>query len=408
MPGKVTLLLLLSCYQVFAHDGIEPPQELNVNVYPPGKVVLTWKHTVPPQNETVLYWVIVNTSNKSEEFVTYANTFTHITELHNGLSVKVAALISDKLTDWVSKDIPPYPGADGTSATDLSCQIDIEESEKYCLSCTWLPGVKAPADTDYYLYYRSDDVTKKCEDYVTEPGGQRRTGCCILSTVISIKHSSLILVHINGTSKSLQIKAVEQTFMSGHIETIPPVRNLTMDVNGLHWRKPLNTIPDSCFNYEVNIWSKGSNETITIGHSSYSSDALKKSSNKKFICVRAIGKKPCWQHKLSAWKNIVTEEGVDRNDTLGIIIPACLIAACIVIFLLCIRFWGHIFPQIPKPKNELKESFPNVRSQALMRCNSLDNEEVISYIEELVESDNTSSNYGHIGNYSSSGLCKTL
>ncbi|XP_040263417.1 interleukin-5 receptor subunit alpha [Bufo bufo] len=424
MPGAASLLLLLSCCQVFAYDVIEPPQEVNIAVPILGSITLTWKHSVAPQNKKVKYVVKVITPEKTEEIKTSKNYSTrYMLALHGGLTAQVAALTFDsqdytlpnmnEIMKKTSVVLPPYPGAEGTSATDLSCQILIDSSGKCPLSCKWAPGAKAPADTEYNLYYRCDTEIERCLDYTTEPGGQRRVGCWTLSKYISTSSDKPFLVLINGTSKSLKIRAMEKIFTSGEIETIPPVQKLTLNKTGLHWKNPVPSLPETCFQYEVNIGSKGRNETFTVADSSYSIDFLQKPSTRHVIRVRAVGKEPCWfrNNVHSPWTDLLdSREDVDSSDTLGIILSVCLGVSVILTLLLCIRFWGRLFPQIPKPNNDLKDIFQNVQNQALMRCNSWDNEEVISYIEEIVESDKykTSSDYGHIGDYSSSGLCKPL
>ncbi|XP_075688560.1 interleukin-5 receptor subunit alpha isoform X2 [Rhinoderma darwinii] len=435
MSGAATLLLLLCC-QVFAYvtvhscvleeqscsvkhgrrdragarssdesgDEIKPPQELSIPVPTPGHVK-------------------INTPEKTEEIkIFHTHTIRSMVALHRGPTAQVATQVYEpedygfpedsELSSWETEDLSQYPGVEGTSATDLSCQIYIEASERCSLSCNWAPGGKAPPDTMYDLYYRYGGVTEQCQDYKTEAGGQRRTGCHILSSVISIKNSRKILVHINGTSNNQQIKAMEKTFTSSDIEIIPPIRNLTMNENRLQWIKPLDSLTDRCFHYQINIWSHDRNETITVGHTSYLTDALQKPATRQSVRLRAVGKTPCWFHETySSWTDFIhIGEDTDRGDKLIIIVSVCLIVACIIIFFLFIRFWGDLFPQIPTPKNDLKETFQTLQGQALMRCNSWDNEEVISYIEELVEPEKykTSLEYARIGDYSSSGLCKPL
>ncbi|XP_073501152.1 interleukin-5 receptor subunit alpha isoform X2 [Phyllobates terribilis] len=417
MSGAVTLLLLLSCSQGFALDDIEPPQDLNITVPKPGRVILSWKHSVTPPNTTVKYVVKIRTPEKKVDIKTTNNFSAHYLELHRGLTAQVAAEIYDRknlrtpisgLSKWAMKDLPASPGVDGTSATDLSCQIDIQASGKCSLSCNWTPGVEAPADTEYNLYCGYDDNIDRCKSYITEPGGQRRTGGHFPDIGIFANTVTRIVVRINGTSRNLNIKAMEKIFMSSDIEKIPPVQNLTMDDSGLHWTKPVRTLPDRCFNYEVNISSKGRNEKITVSQISFK-DFDHHSANRQLVCVRAVGKLPCWSTILySPWTEMtVTGEVMDRSDTIGIIVSVCVSAAFIITFLLCISCWRHLFPEIPKPKNDLKDSFQNIQSQALMRCNSWDNEEeVISYIEELGPSDKymESAGYGHIADYSSSSV----
>ncbi|KAM4021508.1 interleukin-5 receptor subunit alpha isoform 2-T4 [Anomaloglossus baeobatrachus] len=349
------------------------------------------------------------------------NSTSHYMELHRGLTAQVAAEIyetkdsdtpmSGGVSTWASQNLPPSPGLDGTSVTNLSCRIDIETSGKRSFSCYWTPGDKAPADTEYNLYCGHSNSIERCKNYVTEPAGRKRTGCIIPYIDLSKSSVPWIVVHINGTSRSLKIKAMEKMYESTEIETIPPVQNLKADGKGLHWTKPVQTFSDSCFQYHVNISSKSRNEMITVSQCSFN-DTEQWSAVRHVIRVRAVGKEPCWKtEKYSPWTEMIPiGEDMDRSDTTGIIVSVCVIAAFFITFFLCIRCWKHLFPEIPKPKNELKEAFQNKQNQALMRCNSWDNEEVISYIEEMGHLDKymTSAGYGHIADYSSSRLCKAL
>ncbi|XP_066453048.1 interleukin-5 receptor subunit alpha [Eleutherodactylus coqui] len=420
MSGAAILLLLLSYFQVFAHDEIQPPENLHIAVPILGDVLLTWKHQIAPQNKSIKYNISYNTSEKSENFETHKNYTQFMVELHGGFTAHVASYIDDPEDSDFPKaselnrssvSLLPYSGAEGTAASNVSCQIEFWALEKSLLSCNWVPGNAAPADTEYNLYYRFEGVVERCQNYTIEPGGRRETGCHILSSAISITSAQNILVHINGTSKSQKIKAMEKIFDKTAIEIVPPVQNLTLGVNGLHWIKPIQILSDICFQYEVNIQSKSRNYTVTIVNTSYINEDLHKVSSTQLVRVRAVGQKPCWPDKRSQWTEIIQiGEGIDSSDYLGIIVSVCVIVTCIIVFLLCVRFWGHIFPQIPKPKNDLKEAFQNVQSQALMHCSSWSNEEIISYIEEVVEPDKykTCSDYGHLGDYSSSGSHKPL
>ncbi|XP_069592270.1 interleukin-5 receptor subunit alpha [Ranitomeya imitator] len=421
MSGAATLLLVLSCCQGFAFGDVEPPQDLNIAVPKLGRVILSWKHSVTPPNTTVKYVVKIHTPEKTINIKTSNNFSAQNLELHQGLTAQVAAEIYDLknlrtpisggLSKWATKDLPASPGVDGTSATDLSCQIDIEASGNCSLSCNWVPGPKAPADTEYNLYCGYNDNIDRCKSYIREPGGQRRTGGHFPHIGIFANTLTRIVIRVNGTSKSLNIKAMEKIFMSSKIEKIPTVQNLRVDVSGLHWTKPVQTLSEMCFNYEVNISSMGRNEQITVSQLIFK-DFRPHSAGRQFIRVRAVGKPPCWSTFLySPWTEMtVMGEAMHRSDMTGIIVSVCVTTAFIITFLLCISCWRLLFPEIPKPKNDLKEAFKSIQNQALMRCNSWDNEEVISYIEEMGPSDKyrASTDYGHIADYSSSRFCKPL
>ncbi|KAM3915533.1 interleukin-5 receptor subunit alpha [Leptodactylus fuscus] len=411
MSGAATLLLLLLCAQVFAYDWIEPPTDLNVTVIAFGKILLTWKPISSPQNKSVTYHVKIQSPELKDDlnFKIHNNFFTRYLALHSGLSVHVATVLDNKWSTWVNESLPPFSGTNETSAKNLSCWIELETSGECIVRCSWAPGDKAPADTQYHLFYRYGEVIESCQNYVTEAEG-RRWSCHVLSRNIYADDPKPLLVHINGTSKSAKIKAMEEQFLSINIDEIPTVQNLTLEGNDLKWIKPVYTLSEYCFKYNLHIWSKGRNENITVSHPSYSISVLKNPSYRHFIRVRAVGQLPCWDREVySSWSDIILIGEDKMSDTdwsrvLGVILFICLLVVFIVLFVLCIRFWGHLFPHIPRPKDDLKECFQNIQSQALTRCNSWDNEEVISYIEELIESEKykTSSDYGHIADHSSS------
>ncbi|XP_077132973.1 interleukin-5 receptor subunit alpha isoform X2 [Ranitomeya variabilis] len=420
-----TLFLLLysraGCRILRVTGDVEPPQDLNIAVPKLGRVVLSWKHSVTPPNTTVKYVVKIHTPEKTINIKTSNNFSAQNLELHQGLTAQVAAEIYDLknlrtpisggLSKWATKDLPASPGVDGTSATDLSCQIDIEASGNCSLSCNWAPGAKAPADTEYNLYCGYNDNIDQCTSYIMEPGGQRRTGGHFPHIGIFANTLTRIVIRVNGTSKSLNIKAMEKIFMSSTIEKIPPVQNLTVDVSGLHWTKPVQTLSEMCFKYEVNISSMGRNKQITVSQLIFK-DFRQHSAGRQLIRVRAVGQPPCWSNSLySPWTEMtIIGEAIHRSDTTGIIVSVCVTTAFIIALLLCISCWRLLFPEIPKPKNDLKEAFKNIQNQALMRYNSWDNEEVISYIEEMGPSDKyrASTDYSHIADYSSSRFCKPL
>ncbi|XP_063797373.1 interleukin-5 receptor subunit alpha isoform X2 [Pseudophryne corroboree] len=426
MPGVLRLLLVLS--QVAAFHCIQPPQDLQVGVPMLGNVVLSWKHNETSEINSLKYWIKLETTEKLDEVRVSENHYTcPMLALHSGLKVQVAAMKAvpqdsveeSETSKWLSQELPPYSGEEGTAAKQLSCQINIEPSnEGVLLRCTWLPGEKAPLDTQYYLYYRHDTVTEKCQEYMTEPGRVRQTGCQILLHRLLINEPKQILVYINGSSRSLEIQAMDKVFMSSDIEVLPPVRNVAYEKvgnKGLTWKMPIPVLSEICFSYEVNIRSEDNNETVTVSSSSFWRNTLQKPTSKHYVRVRAVGQEPCWSNTkpYSPWtENIcIGDSEIDGSsrDMLAITVSVCLTVSCIAVFVLCVRFWRTIFPRIPKPKNDLKEAFQNTQNEALMRCNSWDNEEVISYIVEMTGSDkyNVTTDYTQVGEYPGSGTYKT-
>ncbi|XP_040214597.1 interleukin-5 receptor subunit alpha [Rana temporaria] len=269
----------------------------------------------------------------------------------------------------------------------MNCGLQIDESGRYWLSCDWLPGEKAPLDTQYYLYFRHINGTQECLSYVTEPGGGRAIGCQTLFSDSSL-NAIHFLVHINGSSHSRQIRATEHVYKIHDAETIPPAWNLSIKENrSLIWMKPVGSLRDDCFNYQINIWSQNKSETITISKDRhYWREDLWKSASKHHVRVRAVGKAPCWPTEKysswSSWLEVINNEE-NNGDLLWIIMTVCVFVVCLALCLLCVRLWRKIFPQIPKPKEDLKDAFRGAQHQALIRCNSWDTEEVISCIEVM-------------------------
>ncbi|XP_075039860.1 interleukin-5 receptor subunit alpha [Mixophyes fleayi] len=421
MAEALKFVLMIS--QVFVYGDIQPPSDLQITVPMIGNVVLSWRHSEVPANTSVSYLVNFKTPETEDEVLVSLNYCTYpMLALHRGLKVTVSSIIKDSLdsdpiedsdiSHWVSKELPPYSGVEGSAAEQLTCQINIKTSGNYLLSCSWVPGARAPADTQYNLYYRCDYITNKCLQYVTEAGGKRQIGCRTPLSHSLIKTPKDVLVHVNGSSRSLVVMGMEKIFHSSEIEVIPPVLNVSFERKNkrITWKKPIHILPDSCFSYEVNIWSKDKNDTVTVSDVSFWRDTLQEPSNKQYLRVRAVGKHPCWYTQLySSWTEFIIIDAVS-SDLLGITISVCLTVSCIAVFVMCVRLWKFIFPRIPKPRNDLKDAFQNTQHKALIRCNSWDNEEVISYIEEIVASDkfNIPVDYTQVTNYPGCSIGKDI
>ncbi|XP_072276531.1 interleukin-5 receptor subunit alpha isoform X2 [Pyxicephalus adspersus] len=392
MSGELSILVVLCCsVAAYVADNLPPPTDIQIHALGLGRVEVSWNSSAIPPGKEIVYSVRLKTPDMEEELMEFPHDNFFMTDwlaVHRGLTVHVAVIeqtddgILLDSAKWASEVLPPFPGDEGTEPLKLTCNIHIQEFEQCWLHCDWLPGERAPLDTQYYLYFRHIQDIKPCLNYVIEPGGQRRTGCRTLFSYTLLKMPKF-LVHINGSSHSRQIRAIEHVYTIHDIEIISPVWNLTLKDNCLSWKKPIGSLPNNCFNYQIQIWSKDKNETITVSqvHWFLSKD-LKEPITKHHMRVRAVGKSPCWHiEKYSSWTEVIH---IGKNeDMLWVTLTGCLCVACLVLFLLCARFWRSVFPQIPKPKDDLKDAFRNTHHQALMRCTSWDTEEVISYIEVM-------------------------
>ncbi|XP_077323641.1 interleukin-5 receptor subunit alpha [Lithobates pipiens] len=441
MSGVRNVLLLLFCaVSVYDADILPPPTDIQISPLGLGRVNVSWRYTPPKKN--IAYIVKVKTPKKEEkdgeeeeeeeeegeeegeeipscpplyplqEYPSETFFMYEWLAVPRGLRVEVAAIVMNKTDEGevieetgesASQELPPFPGDEGTAPTNINCSLQIDEPGRYWLCCDWLPGEKAPLDTKYYLYFRHMNGAQECLSYVTEPGGGRAIGCQTLFSDSSLKAVNF-LVHINGSSRNRQIRATEHVYNINDAETIPPVWNLSMKENrSLSWMKPIRSMADICFNYQINIWSQDKSETITISKEQhYWKEDVWRSAGKRHVRVRAVGKSPCWQtEKYSSWTSWIEVLHIeeDSGDVLWISMTVCLFVACLALCLLCIRLWRKIFPQIPKPKDDLKDAFKSAQHQALIRCNSWDTEEVISYIEVMGGGDKqcgVPGDYGHI------------
>ncbi|KAM5148017.1 interleukin-5 receptor subunit alpha [Mantella aurantiaca] len=326
MSGALNILILGCAVAVHVADNLPPPTGLEISALGLGRVNVSWRHSANPPGEDVIYWVKVKTPDLEEEKFPSENFYLFDwLAVHRGLNVQVAAMVNigslpnSSSLQWASKDLPPFPGDEGTAPLILTCDIHYDESEKCWLSCHWLPGATAPLDTQYYLYFRHEMRTEKCLSYVTEPGVGRRIGCRTLITD-SLLYFNEFLVHINGTSHSRQIRAAEHVFNIKDAEVIPPVWNLAFNTEDrlLSWTKPIKSLADICFNYQINVWSKVKNETITVSKvQQFSNEDLKEPTNKQHVRVRAVGKTPCWtKEKYSSWTEVI-HIGILRHKSYG-------------------------------------------------------------------------------------------
>ncbi|NWZ72831.1 IL5RA protein, partial [Acrocephalus arundinaceus] len=239
--------------------------------------------------------------------------------LHDGFSAAVRTLLLrgdlQRGSEWVQGNLPPLPGAAGTSVTNLSCVTRVTIPGNVSLRCTWLPGQGAPEDTEYFLFYRYETHTEECPAYNRDKWN-RNTECRFSSTQIKPDEiDNLIVVHINGSSKRAAIKPFQQLFNQNSIEKVNIPRNINISLvqNDLlaMWEKPISPFHEECFEYEfylINLKS-GNKQILKIPSNSFrvrvdvsSRYSIRIRANHNHIC-RARGVWSDWSEIFSVGEN---------------------------------------------------------------------------------------------------------
>ncbi|NXA06094.1 IL5RA protein, partial [Sapayoa aenigma] len=262
---RACLILLwttaLVCPNIPQAAGVEvfPPVNFTLTVSALAQVLLHWKPN-PEQdqeNYTIRYDVKI-LSPVPEEYDTKKTHSVRTAALHDGFSARVRTLLLHNdlqlRSDWVKGKLPPLPGAPETSVTNLSCVAQLTIAGSVSLLCSWLPGQRAPEDTEYFLFYRYQTYTGECHNYLKDKWN-RNTGCSLAGTPIDPEEvDKLIVIHVNGSSKRAAIKPFQQLFDQNAIEKVNVPRNVTVSLEEnillATWEKPISPFPEECFEYE--------------------------------------------------------------------------------------------------------------------------------------------------------------
>uniref|UniRef100_A0A7M4FC15 Interleukin 5 receptor subunit alpha n=1 Tax=Crocodylus porosus TaxID=8502 RepID=A0A7M4FC15_CROPO len=193
-----------------------PPVNFTLTVTALAEVLLHWKPNPDQhQNYTVIYEVEIITPVQ-EEYNTKHTHSTRTVVLHDGFCAQVRTRLSYNNSqiesEWVTEELPALAGDAGTSVTNLFCIVYTASYNTASLHCSWLAGEHAPTDTVYFLFYRYNNYTEQCPDYLKDKW-QRNVGCRFSKTYIDPKQiDTLIIIHVNGSSKHAAIKPLEQLF----------------------------------------------------------------------------------------------------------------------------------------------------------------------------------------------------
>nr|XP_020824139.1 interleukin-5 receptor subunit alpha isoform X2 [Phascolarctos cinereus] len=258
--GSAVVLQTNSCLE--KQISLLPPVNFTVIVTGLSKVLLQWKPNPNqyPKINGIKYKVRINTPNE-DDYETQKTQSRSVSVLHQGFSASVQTILhcdsSFFQSSWVSAELPAHPGAPGTSVTNLTCVTNILRDD-VSLRCTWFVGKNAPEDTQYFLFYRFDVYTEECQEY-RKDSWNRNIACWFPKTAIDRQGRGQLAVHVNGSSKQITIKPLDQLFDLHAIDQVNPPVNVTAKLEGnrlfIQWEKPVSNFPRQCFDYEVNIYN---------------------------------------------------------------------------------------------------------------------------------------------------------
>ncbi|NXQ30821.1 IL5RA protein, partial [Alaudala cheleensis] len=298
-----------------------PPVNFTLTVSALAQVLLHWEpNPAQEQNNSTIRYDVRILSPVPEEYDTRRTHSVRTAALHDGFSARVRTLLLQEhlqmSSDWVQGNLPPLPGAAGTSATNLSCVTQVTLPGNVSLHCTWLPGQEAPEDTKYFLFYRYETHTEECPTY-TQDKWNRSTECRFPSTQIKPGGiDSLIVIHINGSSKRAAIKPFQQLFNQNAIEKVNIPRNISISLeqNDLlaMWEKPISPFHEECFEYEFYLTNLKSGTKQILKIPSQSFRLRIDTSSRYSIRIRANHNHICTARGLwSDWSEIIS---VGQNE----------------------------------------------------------------------------------------------
>ncbi|XP_019392647.1 PREDICTED: interleukin-5 receptor subunit alpha [Crocodylus porosus] len=345
-----------------------PPVNFTLTVTALAEVLLHWKPNPDQhQNYTVIYEVEIITPVQ-EEYNTKHTHSTRTVVLHDGFCAQVRTRLSYNNSqiesEWVTEELPALAGDAGTSVTNLFCIVYTASYNTASLHCSWLAGEHAPTDTVYFLFYRYNNYTEQCPDYLKDKW-QRNVGCRFSKTYIDPKQiDTLIIIHVNGSSKHAAIKPLEQLFNQNTIEKINPPRNVTISLEQndilVTWEKPISPFPKAWFCYEVTIHNLKTGKNQLSKSTSNDFRFRMDVTSRYSIQIRANRQydEGFW----SEWTDPLFIGEEQKENQVGWVLILVTVTMCFITLLIAMackmcHLWSRLFPPIPTPKNNLKDLF---------------------------------------------------
>ncbi|NXE54808.1 CSF2R factor, partial [Casuarius casuarius] len=146
-------------------------------------------------------------------------------------------------------------GMNGTAIENFICVI----YNVSFMNCTWHVGRTVPADTQYFLYWKSSRTEdfRGCQNYIKDNCG-RHTGCRFQNVTIENKIAHFL---VNASRSGQTIESYKKKIALYKIEKLTPPLNVTVNCTGvsngceIQWQPPCTSHVkrDACFKYEIVI-----------------------------------------------------------------------------------------------------------------------------------------------------------
>ncbi|XP_004715973.2 interleukin-5 receptor subunit alpha [Echinops telfairi] len=376
-----------------------PPVNFTIKITGLAQVLLHWEpNPHQEQRNAILGYAVRINAPEEDDYETRDTESQCVTVLHKGFSASVQTIYWDEhslpASSWVSAELKDPPGSPGTSILNLTCitntiaKMHLRPFE-VSLHCTWLVGLDAPEDTQYFLYYRYGSWTEECQEY-SQDILKRNIACWFPRTSIDSTGLQRLVVHVNGSSRHATIKPYDQIFHLHAIDEVNPPMNVTAEIKGtslcIQWEKPVSGFPTHCFNYEVKIHNTRKSSVLIGAIKTNSFISIIDDISKYSVQVRAAVSAACRKNgQWSKWSQPIYM----GNDGLKIAIEwfiillmAAIVFILLILLLICrtCHLWTKLFPPVPAPKNNLQELFVSPNSE---KAGSNETEvEVISFVEE--------------------------
>ncbi|XP_035169886.1 granulocyte-macrophage colony-stimulating factor receptor subunit alpha-like isoform X2 [Oxyura jamaicensis] len=317
--------------------------------------------------------------------------------LHRGINFTIE--VPDKNISKHCQFIPEGNAYDlgmkGSAIENFSCVIyDVS-----LMNCTWQAGRNAPADTQYFLYWKksSDENEIECELYIKGENGMH-TGCRFQNVMIEGEPAYFL---VNGSSKDSQILFYDDYIRLYTIERFTPPLNVSVNCTSnpagciITWQKPLTSYQkiESCFEYEINIQNKDEPEKHEkdppISVSGYKYEFKNYNVKKQYILkIRARGSSTCTVNRSwGEWSEPI-EFGQEKDYFIFVLLLLIVLGTILVtllLFFLRKRYcsFKRIFPPIPQPRDKFNTSHDeNIQTENLFPS-SLSCTKEVTMVQEM-------------------------
>ncbi|NWY62771.1 I13R2 protein, partial [Chionis minor] len=269
-------------------------------------------------------------------------------DLGRTAEVKVRTLLEGRCTndaevqsDWIYATFQvPLQGKLESEVQNFHC---VYHDWEY-LKCTWQPGLLAPHDVHYGLYYWYEGLERaaQCHDYIQDDG--INIGC-MLQNLSRAEYKDLS-VCVNGSAAAAPLRPFYVTLRLHNLAKPSPPKQLVVSTSAAEelrvaWSPPGGETPPQCLEYEVQLAEDtGDAEAAWASVSTQTETALtiSRANQSRVSCVRVRGRTNIFCADRGFWSEWTQEcFSVSRKEDkqLFILIPVILsLSMSLIIFTL--------------------------------------------------------------------------